>query len=103
MGRLKGRMTANVRDMKYPHQISLPTSVCGGDDYHRIRLFADTLSVAASDHSYCHEDKWYRVYCFAGKADAEKFREKFGGEWFDPARRGRGKRWAQREPKKRHY
>jgi hypothetical protein len=33
------------------------------------------------------------VFCFAESADAEKFRARFGGEIFDPARRGCGRRW----------
>jgi hypothetical protein len=31
--------------------------------------------------------------CFAVTADAEKFMALFGGEKFDPARRGRGRNW----------
>ena len=37
--------------------------------------------------------KWQRVFCFAERADAEKFQGRFGGVWFDPAQRGRGNSW----------
>jgi hypothetical protein len=100
MGRRKGEMTAAVRDREYPHQIAMQedtvTSAVSG--------FADALSVCSRGHAFFHNDTWHNVFCFKEKADAEKFRAQFGGEWFDPARRGRGKRWhLLREPKKRRY
>jgi hypothetical protein len=36
-----------------------------------------------------HEGEWFNVYCFAEKADAEKFMQRFGGETFDPRQRSR--------------
>jgi hypothetical protein len=33
--------------------------------------------------------EWWSVFCFAEREHAEKFKERFGGEWFDPKRRGR--------------
>jgi hypothetical protein len=35
------------------------------------------------------------VYCFAKPEDAEKFMQRFGGEKFDPARRGKGRNWSE--------
>jgi hypothetical protein len=34
-----------------------------------------------------------RERCFAAAADADKFMERFGGEKFDPKRRGKGSNW----------
>jgi len=104
MGRRKGELTPATIDRQWPHQIALLTSYCQGENYYPVQNFANTLSVCTRGHSFCQNDKWYRVFCFKEKADAEKFQAKFGGDWFDPARRGRGKRWhLLREQKKRYY
>jgi hypothetical protein len=104
MGRYKGRMTPNTRDREFPHQIALLADQCRGDNYQRTHQFADTLSAAPSGHSFFHDDKWHDVFCFREKADAETFKAKFGGEWFDPARRGRGARWhILRDPVTKKY
>jgi hypothetical protein len=102
MGRRKGELTPNAVDREYPHQISLPADDCRGTNYYTVNLFADALSVAPRGHSYYHDDEWHQVFCFREKSGAEVFQQRFGGEWFDPARRGRGNKWAQlRNPKKR--
>jgi hypothetical protein len=104
MGRRKGELSPSAIDGEWPYQISLLADDCTGSNYYTVNLFADALSVCTRGHSCCHDDRWHRVFCFKEKADAEKFQARFGGEWFDPARRGRGRRWAQlREPKKRFY
>ena len=38
--------------------------------------------------------EWFNVYCFAEAIDTEKFMQRFGGEKFDPARRGKGRAWS---------
>jgi hypothetical protein len=40
--------------------------------------------------------EWYDVYCFSDPADANKFKEQFGGEKFNPNQRGKGRHWARR-------
>ena len=42
-----------------------------------------------------HDGQWFHVYCFKEVADMQKFIERFGGEKFDPAERGRGANWAR--------
>jgi hypothetical protein len=37
----------------------------------------------------------YHVFCFADPAHADLFWERFGGERFEPADRGRGASWHQ--------
>jgi hypothetical protein len=46
-------------------------------------------------HALYHDSQWFHVYCFKEPADAQKFMERFGGEKFDPAARGRGANWAR--------
>jgi hypothetical protein len=33
------------------------------------------------------EREWWNVICFAEREHAEKFKERFGGEWFDAKKR----------------
>jgi len=102
--RRKGELSSFLIDRDWPHQISLSTNQCRGGEYHRVRQFADTLSVCSRNHSFFHNDEWYDVFCFKLKEDAQKFKDKFGGEWFDPRRRGRGSRWhLLRDPITRKY
>jgi hypothetical protein len=66
-----------------------------------VQTFAATLSLCSRRHTYNDKDRWHRVFCFKEKADAQTFKDRFGGEWFDPTRRGRGTRWhLLKEPKK---
>jgi hypothetical protein len=103
MGRHKGELSPNQVDREYPHQIALTQAQGGGSNYETVRGFANTLSVSPRGHSFVRDDIWHLVFCFKLREDAEKFHARFGGEWFDPARRGRGKRWhLLREPKTRY-
>jgi hypothetical protein len=43
--------------------------------------------------SLVQQDRWHLVYCFAEAAHAELFREKCGGETFNPETCGRGRSW----------
>jgi hypothetical protein len=103
MGKRKGEPSRTVLDAQFPHQISIPDEWFKGSDYVAVRLHADSLSVATRTHSYCHQDRWHTVFRFREKADAEAFQKKFGGEWFDPSRRGRGGRWHLLRDKKGRY
>jgi hypothetical protein len=105
MGRRKGELSSAAVDRDWPHQISLSEAACCGVPNHDVvEQFAKALSFCTRGHTYSHQGTWYRVFCFKEKVDAQKFKDRFNGEWFDPARRGRGSRWhILREPKKRYY
>jgi hypothetical protein len=60
-----------------------------------IHDFCKDLTLCSSGYALQVGGGWYHVYCFAKLADAEKFREHFGGEKFDPSERGRGRNWAR--------
>jgi len=102
MGRRKGELSPAGIDRGWPYQIALPESVCTGlSRYETARTFAATLSVCSRGHAFVDKDVWHQVFCFSEKADAQTFKDRFGGEWFDPARRGRGGRWhLLKEPQK---
>ncbi|ARQ13133.1 hypothetical protein NXC12_PD00020 (plasmid) [Rhizobium etli] len=88
MSRRKGELTPSAIDRGWPFQIALPQELSSG------KLYAEQME-------YCEKNKPMRcvrghsvnVHCFATKAGAEAFREKYGGEWFDPRERGKGVNW----------
>jgi hypothetical protein len=104
MGRHKGELSPGRVDREWPHQIMLPWDDAGGRNYEPVRAFCADLSLCPRGHSIVKDDKWHHVFCFREKADAEKFQAKFGGDWFDPAQRGRGRSWSKiRPPKQKFY
>jgi hypothetical protein len=91
----KGELSPAMIDSGWHYQVALPASVSQGSGYHIVHEFCRDLSLCSRGHTVVHDGEWFNVYCFAKKTDAEKFRQRFGGEAFDPAQRGRGKSWAQ--------
>jgi len=51
-----------------------------------IRLFCEPLSLRPRTHSF-RRDNDIIVFCFAQRAHAERFRDRFGGEFIDPKSR----------------
>lgn len=102
MGRRKGELSKARLDREWPHQVMLPANRCSGEWYPLMHAFCLHLSLAPRHHSLVRNDEWHLVFCFAVKEHAEIFRERFSGEHFDPATRGRGRDWARsrvRRPK----
>jgi len=64
--------------------VALPAMRCHGHNYITIRLFCETLSLCPRTHSFRREDTDHIVFCFAEIDHAEKFRERFGGDFLDP-------------------
>ena len=83
MGRRKGEMSSAVMDREFPYQIIIPADWCDGSQYYTVQYFCVGLSVAPRTHSVLKDDRWHYVFCFREKADAEKFQQRFPGEWFD--------------------
>jgi|SRR3954447_17507786 hypothetical protein len=104
MVRRKGELTPAGVDREYPYQIALPQNESTGSNSTIKRNFCKNLSLAPRGHSFVRDDEWHNVFCFAQKEHAEQFQQHFGGEWFDPARRGRGGRWhLLKDARKRYY
>lgn len=95
MGQRKGELSSSTIDREFPHQIILATEYCSGDRHHFIEYCcaAEGWSLAPRKHSVFTQNRWHYVHCFRDREHAEQFRNKFGGDWFDPATRGRGARW----------
>jgi hypothetical protein len=92
--RRKDELSPAEIDRKWSHQVVLTARACEGAGYNEIHEFCRELSLCDRGHSVHHDDEWYHVYCFSDPADAEKFKQRFGGEQFNPSERGRGHDWA---------
>jgi hypothetical protein len=91
----KGELSSTDIDRNWPHQVVLSARACEGTGYDDIHEFCKDLTLCSRGHSVCDGGEWFHVYCFADPAHAEKFKQRFGGEKFDPSQRGRGKSWAR--------
>ena len=103
MSRRKGELSPAGVDRDWPHQIMVPADEVLNQNYEAARTFCADLSLCPRGHSIFKDDRWHRVFCFSEKADAEKFHERFGGEWFDPATRRRGTSWMKVKPPKQKF
>ena len=93
MTRRKGEYSKSRLDREFPHQVIVPADRCTGSNSAVIESLCRNLTLGPGHHSLFHLDRWHLVYCFAGAAHADLFRETFGGEKFDPKARGRGRNW----------
>lgn len=103
MGRRKGELSSSEMDRQYPHQVMvLASSVAGIEGGKKLEAALEGLRVCPRHHSLTKDDQWRTVFCFSEMAHADLFRERFGGEPFDPSSRGRGHKWhVWREPKRK--
>ena len=95
MSRRKGELTATLIDRGWPHQVALPEDACTGNNYKVQADFCRELSLCPRGKAVIHGDHWWQVFCFSDPIHADAFRERFGGEPFNPEDRGRGAAWAQ--------
>jgi hypothetical protein len=80
----KGELSKGTIDRQWPHQVALPASRCTGHNYVTIRLFCEDLSLCTRGHTFRRGDLDMNVFCFAERGHAERFRDRFGGEFVDP-------------------
>jgi hypothetical protein len=100
----KGELSPARIDRDWRHQIVLKANDCTEQSDMAMREFCTELSLCPRGHSYVENDLWMRVFCFAEKAHAETFQARFGGAWFDLARRRAGPGWSRlKESKKKFY
>jgi len=95
MNRRKGELTPSAIDRGWPFQIILLQELSSGKLYAEQTEFCEKqkLMRCSRGHSIFHEDRHYNVHCFATKAGAQAFLDRYGGEWFDPKERGKGVNW----------
>ena len=80
----KGKLSKGTIDREWPHHVALAASRCSGHNCITIRLFCEGLSLCPRGHSFRRDDTDMIVFCFAERAHAEQFQERFGGEFIDP-------------------
>ena len=66
-----------------------------GPRNHVVHDFCRDLSLCRRGHRVTHGGQRWNVFCFAKEDDAKKFMDKFGGEKFDSAKRGKGRNRAE--------
>lgn len=93
MSKRKGELTPAAIDRGWPHQVALAAELSLGKLGEEQFEFCKRLMRCTRGHSVSFEDRHYNVHCFATKAGAEAFLERYGGEWFDPRERGKGVHW----------
>jgi hypothetical protein len=89
----KGELTAAAIDRGWPYQVVLDADLCKGKNHDLHTQFNFGTSLCARGHSVMQDGKWYRVFCYSIREDAESFMARFGGEWFEPKKQGRGAKW----------
>jgi hypothetical protein len=100
----KGELTPAGIDREWPHQVALPADRVTRANNAVIHEFCRGLSLCPRNHTVQRDDVTYIVFCFGEPSHAVLFRERFGGEPFDPKDRGRGSAWflwRKRQPDRR--
>ena len=95
MGRRKGELSAAGIDSAWPHRWCYRPAATNGAAATKKYMNSALLTLCSRGHSLYHDGQWFHAYCFREHADAQKFLERFGGEKFAPAERGRGANWAR--------
>jgi hypothetical protein len=97
MSKRKGELSDGMIDTNWPHQVAVHIDLVRGFHFEPKMEFSRSLSTSPRRRSLtvcwpgrrCEE---YCLYCFAKRADAQAFIDRFGGEHFDPGtNRGKGK------------
>jgi len=83
----RGELNKDTIDRDWPHQVALRADRCTGHNYVTLRLFCEGLSLCPRGHSFFRDGIDITVFCFAERADAETFQQRFGGEFLDPKSR----------------
>lgn len=85
----KGELSKAAIDREWPYQVALPAEQVRGSEYVTKHEFCRDLSLCTRGHTFQRDGRYYVVFCFAEKAHADLFRERFGGECMDPKDRPR--------------
>ena len=80
----KGELSKGTVDRQWPHQVALRADFVAGRNYPIIHEFCLPLSLCRRGHFFYRDGIGFSVYCFADRAHAEQFRERFSGEFIDP-------------------
>ena len=81
MSRRVGEITWQMIDRNWPYQVEVPAEIVAGPNYPVVYAFAHSLVSMAprNGRGQRREDRDWLRFAFSDPADAEKFRERFGG------------------------
>lgn len=91
--RSRGIPRPSVIDRDMPHQIALPDDICTDRNFTLIRRFVSEHGLTCRTRTVTavwedgKQEQW-RLHCFADRAAAAAFLDRFGGIVFDPKRTG---------------
>ena len=83
----KGELSKGTIDREWPNQVALRADVVAGRNFSALQEFCRPLSLCPRGHSFRRDSLDFVVFCFADRAHAEQFRDRFGGEFVDPRHR----------------
>ncbi len=86
--RRKGELSPAAVDRGWPYQVVLPARACEGGGDNEIHEFCKDLTLCNRGHAVHDKGEWFHIYCVSDPADAEKFKQRFSGEMFNPSQRG---------------
>jgi hypothetical protein len=79
MTRARGQPTRTLLNRDFPYQVLVRAKSVGGKMLDNIDAFHTSRMKRAARRA----DVWWSLYCFAQRANAQAFRDVFGGELFD--------------------
>jgi hypothetical protein len=82
----KGELHDWQVDRDWPHQVALPSSQMVAE-FNAIMAFCEDLSLSVRGHWFRRNGEDWVVKCFAKREDADKFAQRFGGEYMTPETR----------------
>lgn len=83
MATRKGEMSKSAIDKGWPHQVAVPSTQMVAE-FNAIMAFCKDLSLCPRGHWFRRDGEYYVVKCFAEKEHADRFAERFGGEYMTP-------------------
>lgn len=86
----KGELSTGGVDRGWPHQVAIPSSEAAGLGH--IPSSGPHSSLCGRTHAVFDGEREFRIYAFADREQAVRFRDLLGGEDFDPRERS-GRRW----------
>src|SRR5262245_11140029 len=83
MTRARGQSSQTLLDREFSHRVLVLAESVSGKKLDNVDAFHTARNIPTKKRSIRKDDVWWTLYCFAKRADAEAFRDLFGGEIFD--------------------
>jgi hypothetical protein len=93
MSQNDAQLPSDAHDWEWPHQVAAYADSCAEEHLDEKLDFCRELSLCPLTHTFLRLSTQYFIFCFADPAHAALFRERFGGEPFDPKEHARAWHW----------